>query len=134
MFTRKRLPSELVEPYAQFSAQAERVEGARQGLLSCLPVGRVDPAPIPVGLDLIVDELQDVNAELESWRVEAVARQWEQCRASITEALQAVPSARRTAAESTELEELLEAISDVVEPLDAWHTAERHWLSLRTRR
>jgi hypothetical protein len=32
-----------------------------------------------------------------------------------------------------ELEEMLEAVGEVVEPLDAWHDAERHWLTLRTR-
>jgi hypothetical protein len=133
MFSRKRFAPELAEPFARFSAQAERVEAARQGLLSCLPVGRVDPVPVPVGLDLVVDELEAVSAQLDGWRVDHVEPQWEACRLAIGEALDAVPEARRVAEGSTELEELLDAVGEVVEPLDAWHTAERHWLSLRTR-
>ena len=134
MFARKQLPPDLAGPYAAFSEQAERVESARTALLSCLPVGRVDPVPVPVGLDLVVDELRSVDADLERWRVDAVEGHWQQCRRSIAEALGAVPDARRVAETSGELEELLGAVGDVVEPLDAWGDAERHWLSLRRRR
>lgn len=134
MLPRKQLPSELAPCFATFRVQAERVESARQALLSCLPVGRVDPVPVPVGLDLIVDELRAVAAELGDWRSEPVEEVWELCRSSMDESLAAVPDARRVAEETSELEELLEAVGDVVEPLDAWHTAERRWLSLRTRR
>ena len=134
MWPRKQIPADLRRTFDAFGAQAERVEAAREALLSCLPVGRVDPVPVPVGLDVIVDELHAVRDEMQSWRTDAVERDWQACRESIEESLAAVPDARRVAAESAELEELLEAVSEVVEPLDAWHTAERRWLSLRTRR
>lgn len=153
MFLRKRLPPDLQGPYAAFAAQAERVESARTALLSCLPVGRVDPVPVSVGLDLVVDELRAVAAAVDDWRVDDAedARtgglpghfpgrfpghfhdHWRACRASLDEALEAVPEARAVAASSGELEELLDAVGDVVEPLDAWHAAERYWLSLRVR-
>jgi hypothetical protein len=130
---RKRMPGPLVAPWERFQAQAERVERARQALLGCLPVGRVDPAPVPVGLDLLHDELRSVRGELASWKVAPVDATWAACRDGIDEALAAIPEARRVTASTTELEELLDAVGECVAPLDAWHDAERSWLRLRVR-
>lgn len=134
MRRRKTLPEHLVSTWEAFVAQAERVEAARSALLACLPVGRVDPAPIPVGLDLVRDELAAVRDAMGVWHVDEVAQQWAACRESIDEALGAVEPAREVAATTGELEELLEAVGDVVEPLDAWASAEVAWRRLRTRR
>jgi len=127
------MPPELQSAYAAFEAQAVRVESARRALLSCLPVGRVDPAPIPVGLDLLRDELTAVLGDMEAWRVPPVERQWRDSRRAVEEALAGLAGAHRVAAGSIELEELLEAVGDVVEPLDAWADAERAWRGLRVR-
>jgi hypothetical protein len=133
MFKRKQMPADLVPAWEAFQAQAERVEQARQALLSCLPVGRVEPAPIGVGLDLLRDELAAVEPQLGAWRVPAVEAHWAACRESFAEATEAIPEAREVAGTTGELEELLDAVGDVVAPLDAWHDAERHWLRLRVR-
>jgi hypothetical protein len=133
MRSRKHIPVELQPAWEAFRAQAVRVEQARSALLSCLPVGRVDPVPVPVGLDLVRDELRAVAAGLSEWRHDAIAVHWRACEAAVAEALAAVPEAHRVAASSTELEELLDAVSEVVEPLDAWAEAERAWLRLRSR-
>lgn len=127
------MPEDLRPAWEAFLDQAERVEQAKQALLGCLPVGRVDPAPVPVGLDLLVDELEAVRADLEKWRVEAVADHWRACAEALEQALAEVPEARAVANRTNELEDLLEAVSAVVEPLDAWSEAERHWRSLRVR-
>lgn len=134
VWRRRQLPDEYRRPFAAFTAQAERVEAARSALLSCLPVGRVDPAPVPVGLDLVVDELQAVATELDDWWVDALDAEWRDCRDAITQSLSAVPPARTVAQETGELEELLDAVGEVVQPLDVWQTAERRWATLRTRR
>lgn len=128
------MPGELLPAWRRFQAQAERVETARQALLRCLPVGRVDPVPVPVGLELLRDELAAVTAELDDWRVPEVVGQWEQCRRAMDEAVAGIEHAAAVSTSSGELEELLDAVGEVVEPLDAWHDAERHWLGLRTRR
>lgn len=133
MLRRKIIPVELRPAWEAFQAQAEQVEQARQALLGCLPVGRVEPAPVPVGLDLLRDELVEVRGRLEAWRVSAVEDHWQACRDAVDEALEGVEHAREVATSTGELEELLEAISEVVEPLDAWADAERHWLRLRVR-
>ena len=128
------MPPELQAQWEAFQTQADRVQTARRVVLSCLPVGRVDPAPVPVGLDVLHDEVVAVRADLALWRTTAVEAQWRACDEAIAEALDAIPIARKVAETSTELEELLGAVSDVVEPLgDAFQTAERHWLSLRRR-
>jgi hypothetical protein len=133
MFRRKTMPSHLVRRWEAFQAQASRVEAARRALLGCLPVGRVDPAPVPVGLDLLSDELAAVRAEMDVWKTAEVAQAWEACRDAIDEALGAIPHAHEVAKASGELEELLGAVSDVVEPLEAWAAAEQRWRALRTR-
>ena len=127
------MPARLERPWEAFTAQAERVEAARRALLGCLPVGRVDPAPIPVGLDLLRDELHAVADRLDAWRVPEVEDHWLAVRAAVEEAEGAVDEAHRVAGSTTELEVLLEAVGDVVAPLDAWGEAERAWLRLRER-
>ena len=128
------MPTRLQPAWETFAAQAERVQSARRVVLACLPVGRVEPAPVAVGLDVLADELTAVKAELDDWRAEEVEQRWRACAASIDEALGAIPAAKEVAASSTELEELLGAVADVVEPVgDAWEAAERHWRSLRRR-
>lgn len=133
MFRRKQIPLYLADRWAAFIAQAGRVENARQALLGCLPVGRVDPAPIPVGLDLLRDELLAVRADLDLWRADPVEAQWQACASAISESLAHIEPARATAARTDELEVLLDAITDVVEPLDVWQDAEHAWRALRTR-
>lgn len=127
------MPGELVPAWEAFQAQAERVEAAREALLGCLPIGRVDPAPVPVGLDTLRDELDVVAAELGRWRVPAIEEHWQRCRKAVEEARGAIGRARDAATATGELEELLGAVSDVVEPLDAWHEAEIAWRKLRRR-
>ena len=131
---RKTMPKHLLPAWECFQTHADRVQSARRVVLSCLPVGRVEPAPVPVGLDVLADELVALGPELEQWRVPEVEQQWHDCRVSVDEALEAIPGAKKVADTSTELEELLTAVSDVLEPLgDAFSAAERRWLSLRRR-
>ena len=134
MVRRKTMPQGLMPAWAAFQAQAEQVQNARRVVLACLPVGRVDPAPVPVGLDVLHDELLAVRPRMTQWRVADVEGQWRSCDAAIDEALAAIPNAKHVAESTTELEELLGAVADVVEPLgDAFAAAERHWLGLRRR-
>lgn len=127
------MPPDLRPAWQAFQAQAERVEAARHALLGCLPVGRIDPAPVPVGLDLLCDELTAVAGELGAWRTLVMEDAWVACSAAVHEALDRIPDARTVSAATGELEEMLDAVAGVVEPLDAWHDAERAWLRMRRR-
>jgi hypothetical protein len=131
VFGRRDLPAHLRAPHATFVAQAERVESARKALLGCLPVGRVDPVPVPVGLDLLRDELQAVAEQLDAWRTPEIETVWHEVADATAEARAAIPTAHHVATATRELEHLLDAVAEVVEPLDAWATAERAWRRLR---
>lgn len=133
MFRRKRMPADLIEPWEAFQAQAERVEQGRRALLGCLPMGRVEPAPVTVGLDLLRDELRAVSAELGEWKVDQVADEWEACAAANDRALDAIERAREIVAATDEMDHVIAAVGKIVGTLDTWHDAERRWLSLRTR-
>lgn len=128
------LPEALEAPYAAFSGQVERVAVARRALLSCLPVGRTVRAPVPIGLDLLADELAVVQEELPAWEVPEAMPAWRACADAVSAALDAVPHAREVALRSSELEEVLHAVTAVVEPLEAWADAERAWGRLHARR
>ncbi|HUG86630.1 MAG TPA: hypothetical protein VMM13_18825, partial [Euzebya sp.] len=85
MFRRKHLPVELRDAHDAFTGQVERLEAARSALMSCLPVGRVDPAPVAVGLDLLAATLEELEAELSAWRVPHMEEEWRGCVAAIAE-------------------------------------------------
>lgn len=132
LFRRRRLPDHLCAPHDAFSDQVERLEAARSALMSCLPVGRVDPVPVPVGLDLLADTLAELRVELPAWRVPEVEQAWQRCRSALEESGSSIARAREVAESSTELEELLGAVEDVDEPLGhAFGEAERRFAELR---
>lgn len=131
-FRRKQIPEHLRDAHAAFDAQVQRLEDARDALMSCLPVGRVDPVPVPVGLELLADTLAEIEAELPAWRVEALEAEWQACREAVAEARGNMATAHEVARTSTELEELLAAVEDVDEPLGhAFSRAEHAFMRLR---
>lgn len=131
MLRRKRIPTELRAAHDAFEAQAQRVEEARTALLSCLPTGRVARAPVPVGLELLRDELREVREVLEDWRVPAIEERWQACARAVDLALERIPESLAQVEETDEGDVVLSAVARVVGPLDAWATAERAWRRLR---
>jgi hypothetical protein len=128
MFRRRPpLPDDLHTAWWAFVDCAEVIEGGRRQLLATLPAGRVEPAPIGIGLDALVAAVEDARRWMAGWRVPELEDHWQDCNASLGEALDASPEVRELAASPGELEELLGAVSDVVEPLDAFADAERAW-------
>ena len=102
-FTRKQVPDRLRPAHQVFLEQAERLGQARRALLSCLPVGRVDPAPVGVGLDLLDDELTALRAALPGWRCPEIEDEWQACLAALEESQGAIAPARAVAQRSAEL-------------------------------
>jgi len=106
---------------------AQAMEGGRRILLGTLPTGRVEPAPVAVGVDAVVAVIHDARGWMDGWKVDELVAEWEDCHAAFDEAEAAVAVVLDVAASTSELEELLEAVSDVVAPLDAFADAERAW-------
>ncbi len=128
LFRRKPdLPSDLESAWRAFLDCAQVVESGRRVLLSTLPTGRVEPAPIGVGLDAIAGAIDDARAWMPGWEVPVVAQDWSDCHDALAESEGHLDDVRAVAASTSELEELLEAVQEVVAPLDAFADAERTW-------
>lgn len=128
LFRRKPpLPADLEPAWRAFLDCAQVVESGRRVLLSTLPTGRVEPAPIGIGLDAIAGAIRDARGWMPDWQVEVVADDWDDCDVALDEAEGSIDEVRHVAADTSELEELLEAVQDVVAPLDAFADAERAW-------
>lgn len=128
MFRRRPpLPDDLHDAWWAFLDCAQVIEGGRRQLLATLPKGRVEPAPIGVGLDAVATAVADARGWMDGWRIDQLASEWRDCQDALDETDDAVPHAREVAASTGELEDLLGAVEDVVAPLDAFADAERAW-------
>lgn len=128
MFRRKpELPADLHDAWWSFIDCAEVIEGGRRVLLGVLPTGRVEPAPIGVGTDAVRHAIADARQWMPRWHLAELAEVWEACRAGLDDAEAGCAHVDTVAASTGELEELLEACQDVIEPLDTFADAEREW-------
>ena len=135
MLRRKALPPEIAPAWETFAAQAQRVQQAREALLSCLPVGRgTQRAPVQVGIELIRDELDAVRPEMGGWRVEPVEDAWQDCVGATDRARARIGRALDVAASTDEAHDLYHEVAAIVQPLEAWADAEERWHQLRQRR
>ena len=121
------LPADRVAAWQAFLDCAAVIEGGRRQLLATLPTGRVEPAPVGVGIEALERALDDAVGWMADWRVPELEDAWGACRHAIAEAEGALPTVRHVAATTSELEELLTAVSEVVSPLDRFADAERAW-------
>ena len=121
------LPSQHHDAWWGFVDCADVIEGGRRVLLGTLPTGRVEPAPISVGTAALRRAIDDARAWMPAWRLDELADDWDSCQASLDEALTAAGELETVAASTDELEELLGAVQDVIEPLDTFADAERSW-------
>lgn len=124
---RPPLPDDLQPAWRSFLDCAELLEGSRRLLLGTLPTGRVEPAPVGVGLDAVAQAISDVRAWMPRWRLPELDEDWRACVDSLDESSSMIDAARQVAATTSELEELLGAVEEVVAPLDAFADAERAW-------
>ncbi|MDX1659084.1 MAG: hypothetical protein R3343_09720 [Nitriliruptorales bacterium] len=128
IFARKPEPdAPTLEAWRAFLDCAEVVEGGRRLLLSTLPTGRVEPAPIGVGIEAMRKAIADADGWMDRWKVDELEDAWDECREGLQESEAALGELEHTAATTSELEELLEAVENVVAPLDAFADAEREW-------
>ena len=128
LFARKpELPADLNEAWRAFLDCAEVIEGGRRVLLGVLPTGRVQPAPMTVGTDAVRRSIADARDWMPRWQVDAVAAEWQDCLDALDEAERGCVAVDEVAASTDELGEVLDAVQDVIEPLDVFADAERAW-------
>ncbi len=128
MFRRRpELPADLHDAWWAFIDCAEVIEGGRRVLLGVLPTGRVEPAPIAVGTDAVRRAIADARAWMPAWAVDELAEDWQECHDALDAAEAGCGHVDEVAASTDELEELLEAFQDVIDPLDTFADAERSW-------
>lgn len=128
MFRRRSpLPEHLHDAWWAFVDCAEVVETGRRHLLATLPKGRVEPAPVGIGLDAVAGAIEDARGWMGDWRIDELEDPWRDCVQAMDEAEGAIPHAREVAAATGELEDLLGAVEEVVAPLDAFADAEAAW-------
>lgn len=128
LFSRKPdLPPELHDAWWAFLDCAEVIEGGRRILLGTLPTGRVEPAPVAVGVDALRRALEDARVWMDRWRIDELGDEWGDCHEAMDESESNLDMVLEVAATTGELEELLGAVEEVVAPLDAFADAEREW-------
>ncbi len=124
---RPELPAEHHDAWWAFLDCAQAIEAGRRVLLGTLPTGRVEPAPVAVGVDALRRSLDDVRAWMPAWRLPEIADDHGDCLTALDDADAALDEVLEVAAHTAELEELLDAVGEVVAPLDAFADAERAW-------
>lgn len=140
LFSRKPdLPADLHDAWWSFLDCAEVIEGGRRVLLGTLPTGRVEPAPIGMGLSSMRQAITDAREWMPRWRVtgpvegvdptsiEELDIAWNKANTALGEAEAGCEHVAEVAASTSELEELLTAFQDVIDPLDSFSDAERAW-------
>ena len=71
--------------------------------------------------------IDDARGWMSAWHVDELSRQWAACAAALDAATAAIPRLLSTAGDTTELEVLLLAVADAIDPLVAFGDAERAW-------
>lgn len=124
---REPLPEDLLAAWQSFLDCAAVIEGGRRTLLGTMPVGRVEPTPVGLGADAMAAALDDARGWMDGWRIEPLEDDWRDCDEAMREARDNLTTVREVAASTSELEELQEAVADVIAPLDAFADAEQAW-------
>ena len=128
---RPHLPDDRRAAWWAFLDSAELLEGGRRTLLGALPTGRVEPAPIAVGTQALRRAVADVRAWLPRWLVPDVADEHAACAGALDEADRRLDALERIAAETDELDHILDEVRHLMDRLDAFADAEkafrRHW-------
>lgn len=128
VFRRKPpLPPALHPAWRAFLDCAEVIEGGRRVLLGVLPTGRVQPAPMTVGTDAVRRSITDAREWMPRWQVAELAEEWQDCLDALEVAERACTEVDEVSANTDELGEVLDAVQDVIEPLDVFADAERAW-------
>ena len=119
------LPEALHPAWWAFLDCAEVLEGGHRVLLASLPTFRVEPAPITLGTEALRRAIADARGWMPAWRLDELAEDWDACVAALDRAEANLDRVESAAATSDELDDVLQALRRVMDPLDAFPEAEQ---------
>src|SRR5713226_8485258 len=119
---RKRLPDDLAESAAGFTATLRLVEAAKEAIAMALPTSRAPGRPLGEGLFEFEEDLRETEGLLDGWWHPAVAAEWDRCRDGIREALRRAEELRLAAPELS-FDQMAFTIQDLIAPLEPFEDA-----------
>jgi hypothetical protein len=126
MFRRRRLPSQLEEPFEAFRALLRPLERARSVLTEAVPTTRLPGRPFAEVLAEFETLLREVEPAMSGWHAPVLEREWSACARGLHDALAHAERVRLGATTPEGFEGLIGTIGDLLAPLDAFAvTAER---------
>ncbi|MEY3019334.1 MAG: hypothetical protein RLZZ272_318 [Actinomycetota bacterium] len=131
------LPQHIHSAWWAFLDCAEVLEAGHRVLFGAMPTFRVEPVPITVGTEGMRRAIADARGWMPDWRIDELAEDWRACTAALDEAEAALALVESAGATSDELDDVLQGVRRVVDPLDAFAVAEqafrRRWRCPETR-
>jgi hypothetical protein len=128
---RKRLPDDLAEPGAAFTATLGLVEAAKEALAKGLPTSRAPGSPLGEALFAFEENLRESEGPMDAWWHPAVAAEWDRCREGLREALRRAEDLR-LAAPQLSFDQMAFTIQDLIAPLEPFEEAALRFHSLRS--
>lgn len=119
------LPDHLQAAWWAFLDCAEVLEGGHRVLFGAMPTFRVEPVPITVGTEGMRRAIADARGWMPAWRIAELAEDWAACTAALDESEAALVLVETAGATSDELDDVLQGVRRVVDPLDAFADAEQ---------
>jgi hypothetical protein len=127
----RRLPERLKAPADAFGRAADRVDHARSALAGSVPTSRLAGRPLAEALAVFEDDLREVRASADAWRVPEVEAEWLACVEALDQALFRAERLRLETPSIAGFEGLVGAIVDLLAPLDAFERAEERFREFR---
>jgi hypothetical protein len=131
MFRRRRLPSELEEPFEAFRALLRPLERARAVLTEAVPTTRLPGRPFADVLAEFESLLREVEPAMAGWHATALEQEWSACSRRLHDALALAERVRLGATTPDGFEGLIGTIGDLLAPLDAFAAAAERFRDLR---
>ena len=131
MRLRRRLPSELEQPFDAFARVLRAIGEAKEELTSVMPTTRLPGRPLAEAIAGFESALDRAEAEMPAWRVPPLEEEWEAASRGIEHARRRAEELRREAPDPQGFEGLIWAVSRVLDPLDDVEAAADRFRSLR---
>jgi hypothetical protein len=128
---RRRLPDELADPFAAFTAVVAEIEPAKRALTMVMPTTRLPGTPLPDALFEFEAGIGRAQTLMPPWRVAPVEAEWVACESGIVEALERARRLREEAPDLGGFEGLIWAVEQLMDPLESFAAAATRFRSLR---